>query len=205
MWWQYFLVFLGSMMVDIVPFPLPPAFTVMIFLQLKFHLDIWWTIILGVLGSIMGRTILTLYIPGVSSKIFNRRKNEDVQYLGNQLKRKGWKGQSVIMIYSLMPLPTTPLFLAGGMARMKPIYMIPPFLVGKVISDAVAVYSGKYAAEGITDLLHGVISIKTIAGLLIGLLLIAALLLIEWRTLLHKKKLVLNFHVWKKYKEQVQH
>ena len=48
MWWQYCLVFLGALLFDIVPFPFLPAFTIMIFLQLVFDLNIWTTICIGV-------------------------------------------------------------------------------------------------------------------------------------------------------------
>src|SRR5438105_5606723 len=117
MWWQYLLVFVGALLVDIVPFPLPPAFTIMIILQITFNLNVWEVIVIGVTGSIIGRYILTLYIAKVSSKIFKRAKNEEVQYLGKKMEEKRWKGKLLILIYSLMPLPTTPLFIAGGMAK----------------------------------------------------------------------------------------
>ena len=68
MWWQYALVFLGTLLVDIVPFPLPPAFTVMVFLQILYDLNIWAVIAIGVVGSIVGRYVLTLYIPKLSGK-----------------------------------------------------------------------------------------------------------------------------------------
>ena len=132
MWWQYLLVFICSMAVDVVPFPLPPAFTVMILLQVVFKLNIWAVIIIGVAGSIAGRYILTLYIPKIAGKIFKPAKNEEVQYLGKKLKEKGWKSQLAIFVYSLMPLPTTPLFVAGGMAKMKPYYIIPAFFFGQI-------------------------------------------------------------------------
>ena len=131
-WWQYALVFIGAFLVDVVPFPLPPAFTIMIFLQILYDLNIWAVIIIGVAGSIAGRYILTLYIPKLSGKIFRPSKNEDVQFLGDKMKEKGWKSQLLILIYSLMPLPTTPLFIAGGMAKMKPYYIIPAFMIGKL-------------------------------------------------------------------------
>ena len=83
----------------------------------------------------------------MSSLIFNQAKNEDVQYLGNHLKQKGWKGQALILIYSLMPLPTTPLFLAVGMANLKPINIIPAFVVGKFVSDGIAVFLGDSAVR----------------------------------------------------------
>ena len=114
MWWQYLLVFIGAFLFDVVFFPFLPAFTIMVFLQIMFGLNIWLVIIIGVAGSILGRYILTLYIPLMATKIFKRSKNEDVQFLGKKMKEKGWRSQMVIIAYSLLPLPTTPLFLAGG-------------------------------------------------------------------------------------------
>lgn len=197
MWLQYLYVFLAAMLVDIVPLPLPPAFVVMVFLQLYYKLDVWIVIWVGVAGSILGRSILTLYIPKVASRIFKPEKNADVQYLGKKMKEKGWKSQLAILTYSLLPLPTTPLFIAGGMAGLKPIYIIPAFFVGKFTSDAAAVFAGKYAAENITGILDGIISWRTISGLLLGLFLITGLLFIDWRTYLEQKKIRINFKIWK--------
>lgn len=197
MFFKYALVFLAAMLVDIVPFPLPPAFVVMVILQIYFDLDVWTVIFVGVAGSILGRYVLTLYIPKVASKIFKPAKNEDVQFLGKKLKEKGWKGFVAILTYSLLPLPTTPLFIAGGMANMRPILMIPPFFIGKFTSDAIAVFMGKYTAESIPDIMSGILSWKTVTGLLIGLLLIVALLLINWRSLIQENKFSINYKIWK--------
>ena len=192
MWLKYLLVFASAMVVDIVPLPLPPAFVIMIFLQIEFKLNVWIVIIVGVAGSILGRYILTLYIPKIAGRIFNPAKNEDVQFLGKKLKEKGWKSQVAIITYSLLPLPTTPLFIAGGMAKMKPYLIIPAFFVGKFISDTIAVLVGKYAAENSTAIFEGAISWKSISGLILGLLLVAALLFIDWRAWLQNKKFKLK-------------
>lgn len=197
MWWQYLLVFIGAFLVDVVPFPLPPAFTVMIFLQIFYDLNIWVVIITGVAGSIAGRYILTLYIPRLSGKIFKAAKNEDIRFLGNKMKNKGWKGQLFIVLYSLLPLPTTPLFIAGGMAKMKPLYIIPAFIVGKFISDMIAVLTGKFAEENSSGIVNGILSWKSIVGLTLGLLLIFALLFIDWRSLIQTKKFKLKFKILK--------
>lgn len=195
--WQYLLVFIGALLVDVVPLPLPPAFTIMIFLQIRFDLNIWAVIVIGVIGSVIGRYILTLYIPKLSAKIFNVAKNKDVQFLGKKLKEKGWKSKAIILVYSLMPLPTTPLFIAGGMAKLKPVYIIPPFIIGKFISDMVAVLIGKYAAENTGNLVRGMVSWKTITGFGLGLILIFILVYIDWRSLLIEKKFRLKFNIMK--------
>lgn len=201
MWWQYLLVFLGSMLVDIVPIPLPPAFTVMILLQVVFKLDIWVTLACGVAGSVLGRYILAAYIPKLSDKIFRQAKNEDVQFLGSKMNN-GRKGQLGILFYSLMPLPTTPLFIAAGMAKIKPWFIIAPFIVGKVISDLIALWTGHYAAQNAEEIAEGLISWQSIAGLILALALLFGLLFIDWRTLLMKKKLAFKFDIWKKNEEK---
>ena len=182
---------------DIVPLPLPPAFTVMILFQVLYDLNIWVVLAIGIVGSIIGRYSLALYIPHVSSKLFRKAKNDDVHFLGSKMKQKGWKGHALILIYSLMPLPTTPLFIAGGMAKMKPVYILPGFVIGKIISDTVTVLLGDYAAKNAVDIAQGMVSAKSIVGFSLGLLFVLALLFIDWRTLLQKKKLKLHFHIWK--------
>src|SRR5450830_1776337 len=164
MWWQYLLVFFGAFLFVVVLFPFPPAFTIMVFLQIMFGLNIWLVIVIGVAGSILGRYILTLYIPLLSGKIFKRSKNEDVEFLGKKMKEKGWRSQLVIIAYSLLPLPTTPLFLAGGMAKIKPLYIIPAFFIGKFTSDTITVHLGKYASEHAKNMIEGALSWKSITS-----------------------------------------
>ena len=197
MWWHYLLVFIGSFLFDVVPIPFPPAFTIMVFLQIMFGMNIWMVIGFGVAGSILGRYILTLYIPFLAGRIFKQSKTEDVGFLGKKMKEKGWRSQLAIIAYSLLPLPTTPLFLAGGMAKIKPLYIIPAFFVGKFTSDAITVHIGKYASDHAESMVEGALSWKSIASLVVGLILISALLFIDWRSLIQKGKFQLKFKIWK--------
>ncbi len=197
MWWQYLLVFVGSFLFDVVPFPLPPAFTIMVFFQIVFGLDIWWVVGIGVTGSILGRYLLTLYVPLLADRIFKKAKNEDVQFLGQRMKDLGWRGQAAILAYTLLPLPTTPIFLASGMARINAIYVIPVFFVGKFTSDAITVHLGKYASENIETIIEKGVSWPSVISLMLGMFFISVIIFIDWRSLLLKKKLVLNFRVLK--------
>ena len=195
MWWQYILVFLGALLFDIVPFPFAPAFTIMVFFQILFDLDVWLVIIIGVIGSVLGRYILLLYAPLLSKKYIKAEKNKDIQFLGQKMQENVWKGQLVILAYSLLPLPTTPLFLAAGISKMKAKYIIPAFLIGKFTSDTVAIHLGKFAAENTESIFENLLSWKSIASLVLGLLLLFCLFFINWRVLIQTKKLVLNFKI----------
>ena len=197
MLWQYMLVFIGALLFDIVPFPFLPAFTIMTFLQIKFQLNTWLVIIIGVAGSVLGRYIFTLYIPLFAGKFIKLSKNEDVEFLGQKMREHKWKGQLLVLMYSLLPLPTTPLFLAAGMARLNALYIIPAFIIGKFTSDSVAIHLGKFASDNINNIMQYAVSWKSIASIVLFLLLIGAVLFIDWRTLIQKKKLLLKFNIFK--------
>src|SRR4051812_12068622 len=118
MW--YVLVFAVSFLVDSIPFIGPPAWTAMVFFQMRYGLNIWWVLVWGVLGSAIGRYFYSLYVPFLSAKIITKEKHEDIRFIGQKLAGKGWKVHIFVLLYTLMPLPSTPLFTAAGMARVKP-------------------------------------------------------------------------------------
>lgn len=197
MWWEYLLVFFGALLFDIVPFPFLPAFTIMVFLQITFGLEVWPVLVIGVIGSVIGRYILTLYTPYIANKFITKSKNEDVEFLGAKMKENKWKGQLIVLAYSLLPLPTTPLFLAAGMSKISALYVIPAFFVGKFISDAIALFTGKYASENFISIIENLYSWKTIASFVLGLFMIFCVFFIDWRSLIQQKKLVLDFKILK--------
>lgn len=197
MWWQYLLVFVGALLFDIVPFPFLPAFTIMLLFQIIFHLNVWLVIIIGVVGSVLGRYILILYSPLIANRYLKVSKNEDIQFLGEKMKENKWKGQMIILAYSLLPLPTTPLFLGAGISKLNAIYIIPAFLIGKFTSDTIALHVGKYTSEHTQNIINEALSWKSIASFVVFIFLLFCLLFIDWRILIQKKKLALNFRIWK--------
>ena len=128
---------------------------------------------------------------------FKAAKKEDVEFLGKKMKEKGWKGQAIILAYSLLPLPTTPLFVAAGVAKLPSIYIIPAFFIGKLTSDNIMLSLGKYATENLDSLKESLTSWKSFTGLAFSLLLLLGLFFIDWRMLIQKHKFSLKFKVFK--------
>ena len=191
------MVFLGALLFDIVPFPFPPAFTIMMFFQIIFELNVWLVIFIGVAGSVLGRYILLLYAPILATRYLKESKNNNIQFLGAKMKENKWKGQAIVLAYSLLPLPTTPLFLGAGISKLSPIYIIPAFIIGKFTSDTIAIHLGKYASENIEGIIENSFSWQSVAGLILSLLLLFCLLFIDWRKLVQTNKLVINYRIWK--------
>jgi membrane protein YqaA with SNARE-associated domain len=195
--WPYALVFLAATAVDSIPVFAPPAWTVLVFLLIKFDLDPWLVVVLGVSGTTAGRFILTTYIPWIGSKILNKKEDENLGFLGKKLSRKPKSTFVFVLLYSLTPLSTTALFTASGIAKVSRWRVLPPFFVGKLISYGVLIFTGQYAFQNIGSVLHGALSLKGIATAVAGLVVLLGFLFLDWRVLLEEKKLSFNFRIWK--------
>lgn len=193
----YLLVFLGSLGVDLIPIMAPPAWTVMAFLLVKYDLNVWVVLAIGVPASALGRYLFSLYIPKFSEKVLARRKKEDLAYVGKKLKGRLWQTWTFVLLYTLSPLSTTALFTAAGMTKVPVWHLIPPFLVGKFISDAMMVKAGQFASGSVGDVMHGIFSTKSLIITAITLIVTAGFLFVDWHALLVEKKVRFNFTVFK--------
>jgi membrane protein YqaA with SNARE-associated domain len=193
----YLWAFIVGVGFDAIPVIGPPVWTGLVLLVIKFDANPWLVLAAGVPGSVLGRYLLSLYTPWLSKKIIKARKNHEMQFVGRRLKQKLWQSWTFVLIYSLSPLPTTPLFSAAGLARIPAMQIIPPFFVGKFISDTFMVFTGRSAISSLSDLVHGTFSLKGIITAVISVLIILGFLFLDWRTLLEKKKLRFNVHIWK--------
>lgn len=193
----YLLVFLGSLGVDMVPVVAPPAWTIMAFCIVKYQLNPWLALAIGVPASALGRYLFSLYIPKFSDRVLAKRKKEELSYVGKKLKGRLWQTWVFVFGYTLSPLSTTALFTAAGMTKVPVWHLLPPFLAGKFISDAMMVKAGEYASGSLKDMLHGAFSARSLIIGGITLLVTAAFMFIDWHALLVKKSLRFNFSVFK--------
>src|SRR5207237_4897901 len=115
--WMYVLVFVAALAVDSIPIFAPPAWTVLVALLLLFHLNPWLVVIVGVIGSTLGRYILSIYIPKVSSALVTRREDENLRYVGSKVTKAPFAAATFVFLYTLTPLPTTRLFTSIRTAR----------------------------------------------------------------------------------------
>ena len=164
---------------------------------MRYGLNIWFVLVAGVIGSTLGRYALSRYMPWLSDRYIKVEKNNDLKFIGQKLSTKGWQVQLFVLVYTLTPMSSTPLFTAAGMARMKPMQIIPAFFVGKFISDTVMVMAGDYVAQNSKTIFKGLLSWQNFLTIFPAILIICIPLFIDWRLLFEKKKFRLNFHIWK--------
>ena len=83
------------------------------------------------------------------------------------------------------------------MAKVKAVRTIPPFFVGKFISDAAMIFAGSYAVGSLGEVVDNTFSLKGISLMVLGLVIIGGFLFVDWFALLKRKKLRFNFRIWK--------
>jgi len=194
---MYGVVFLAALAVDIIPLLAPPAWTIAVFLLVRFHLNPLIVLLLCASGSTLGRYLMSLYIPRFANLFIKRRKTDELEFLGKKLSQSLWQSWLFVLIYAVTPLSTTALFMAAGVAKVKPSHMLPPFFCGKFLSDAIMIFTGLYAANNFKNIVNGIYSPKAIVMLALGLVVIAWFLFLDWRALLQQKKFKFNFKIWK--------
>jgi membrane protein YqaA with SNARE-associated domain len=195
--WMYLAVLLCAFAVDLIPVIAPPAWTLMVFFLVKFHLNPWVVLVAGVSGSTLGKYIFSLYVPQITDKIIRRHKREELEFMGKKLGQKLWQSWLFVFIYSLTPLSTTALFTAAAIAKVKARRMLPPFFAGKFVTDAVLIFTGRYAVRNLTGLVQGAFSAKGILIIVATLVVTGGFLFVDWRALLEKKRFKFNFRIWK--------
>src|SRR3954463_7763723 len=197
--WHYVVVFFAALAVDTIPIFAPPAWIILVVLLVKFHLNPWLTVAIGVTGSTIGRYLLTRYIPKISSRLVNRQEDANLRYIGHKIGKAKWSSSVFVFLYTLTPLSTTALFTAAAMAGIRrPLHIFIPFFLGRLITDGVLVFSGKYASANLSDLLHGEANWRTIITLAVGLIVISAFLFLDWRQLLEHRNLRFVLNILKK-------
>ena len=197
MMWLYVVVFLSAVAVDVIPLIAPSAWMVALFLLVRFHLPPWIVLPLCTSGSTLGRYLMSLYIPRFAGLFIKRHKTDELKFLGKKLSQSLWQSWLFVFIYSVMPLSTTALFTTAGVAKVKPSHTLPPYFCGKFLSNAVMIFTGLYAAANYKNLVPGTLSPKGIVMLVLGCVVIAGFLFLDWRALLQRKKFTFNFRIWK--------
>lgn len=193
--WPYAGVFFACLLADSVPVFAPPAWILIAFAVVKFKLDPWLAVGLGALASTLGRYFLSTLMPGIADRLFDRRENENIAFLGRKLGGRFGPVFAFVFAYSLTPLSTTALFTAAGAAHVDPRPILPAFLLGKFIVDAAMVFGSRSTIRSFGGFLKGQSSPKSAALAALGVLALCAVLFIDWRELLVRRRLRLRFRI----------
>lgn len=192
---MYLVVFLTGLLIDLIPVFGPPTWVFFVVLMVRFKLNVFGVIAAGVAGSAVGRLILTTYIHKISKRFIGRREEGNLEYLGKKLGKSYWEDFTFVFVYCLTPLSTAALFTAAGLAKVRPRLLLPPYVLGRLAGYGSILYACNAAAADLNKILHGVASPRSAAVAAAGLGFVLATFLIDWKALLHEKRLRFEIHI----------
>lgn len=172
----FVISFIGS--VSII-FPVP--YTLVIFF-LGGMLDPFFVAITGGLGAALGE--FSGYALGYyGRKVVSEERRRKMDYM---LRIFGRYGSVTIFLFALTPLPDDLLFIPLGVMRYPFLKAFIPALLGKMLMTFILAYSGQQSIEFIRTLFGGSEWIGILITIILLILVIVAIIRIDWEKLFDK-------------------
>jgi len=184
---DYLTIFATVIVVNVVPFLMPPTWLVLGFFYNSFTFDPLMLAIVGAIASTTGRFMLT-YIGSFSRRFMGKQRKKDMDFVGLEAREHPVKSFFVTLLFSLSPFPSNVYFLGVGFARARSAAIFAGFFTGRLISYYVLIrVTGVFFAsigEIFADKLTQIIVIDAI-----GIVFMFVFLAVDWKTLINERKL----------------
>ncbi|MFM8827797.1 MAG: hypothetical protein ACKOGE_00720, partial [Actinomycetota bacterium] len=115
---SYLILFLIAAGFAMIPLPLFPSWVVVAYMVVEFDLRLWLAILIGALGTMVGRVILVAVSRVAGHRMLGRWSQQNLEYLHGKLENAaGDVGIAVLLGAS--PPPAGVLFILAGLMRVQ--------------------------------------------------------------------------------------
>ena len=171
--------------INVVPFFMPPTWTILAFFYINFHPPFVPVIIAGAGAATLGR--ITLYY--LSKRYFRRFFSEislkNYGVLGKFVTKNEKFSIPIFISYAFFPISSNYVYIAAGLAKINIKILASSFFVGRLISYSFWVAASHLAVTRIEDIFSSHISnIGAIAVEIIGLIIVVLIGKINWGKIL---------------------
>jgi membrane protein YqaA with SNARE-associated domain len=178
---KYLLIALTVFGVNLLPAFGPPTWAILVFARLRWHLDAFALVALGVIGATTGR-----YLLARGARHFKKRMptrlGDNLEYARRALERRRARTLALFGIFVLSPLPSAQLFLAAGFLKTPLLPLTLAFSLGRVVSYSLYVSAATVADQRFGAVVHNAFgSLWSIIGQALLLAIVCALPFINWR------------------------
>ncbi len=139
----YVLIFLGIVVLNIIPFFMPATWTVLLALAATTHVEAVYLPLIGATGATLGRTILAHFSRRiVRAKILTPEARKNIDAVRTIIEKRKKLTLSGFLLYALGPFPTNYIFISYGLTSLPLRYLIVPFFFGRLLSYSLWTYIG---------------------------------------------------------------
>ncbi|MBU6363781.1 MAG: hypothetical protein KGQ95_06155 [Acidobacteria bacterium] len=189
---SYLILFLIAAGFAMIPLPLFPSWVVVAYMVVEFDLRLWLAILIGALGTMVGRVILVAVSRVAGHRLLGRWSQENMGYLHSKLENAaGDLGIAVLLGAS--PPPAGVLFVLAGLMRVKLWLVAASVFIGRTIGYWISVGGTSVAAGALAAQLRDVVgpwSVILAVAIVVGVLALA--IHIDYRALIEDRKFRLH-------------
>ena len=186
--------------INIIPAFMPPTWTVISFLYIRYDLNLLVLTIIGTLSSTIGRFFLSRSSTSLIPRIFNDYVVNNLNFFKNKLLGSKLRLFMVSLIWAVSPIGSNMLFIAAGFARVKIKYVLGAFFCGRLFSYFFLAYTSNLIIENTIELFKkGRFGIEGIITNLISTIVLTIYICLDWEELLIHKKVRLRFSIFRNY------
>ena len=189
---SYLILFAIAAGFAMIPLPIFPSWVVVAYMVVEFDLRLWLAILIGALGTTVGRVILVAVSRVAGHRLLGRWSQENMGYLHSKLENAaGDLGIAVLLGAS--PPPAGVLFVLAGLMRVKLWLVAASVFIGRTIGYWISVGGTSVAAGALAAQLRDVVgpwSVILAVAIVVGVLALA--IHIDYRALIEDRKFRLH-------------
>ena len=184
---DYLIVFLTVVVLNIVPLFMPPTWIVLAFFYNNFAFDVLALAVTGAVASTIGRFVLSHF--GTYFRRFtNKERKKDMDIVGKIAKQNPVKSFFVTFLFSLSPFPSNVYFLTVGLTKARTIPVFLGFFIGRLISYYILIRAAQVFFNRLEDIFASKF-LQVFVIDVIALVFMLLFLMVDWSLLLKKRKL----------------
>ena len=187
--YTYPFVFFIIFVISVIPILTPPTWIVIVSAySLNDQLNPILLSMIGASAAIAGRLIL-LQLSTVGRKAINDHRKNSLDRFRKYLEKKRYGYLIGTLLFALLPLPSSMLFISYGLMKAKSIGIVVGFWLGRFLAYFIMINLSQYFFNSFKEYINSdILSLIFIDTL--GILMTLLMLLIDWNILLSNHKLV---------------
>ena len=184
---DYLTVFVTVVVINVVPFLMPPTWLVLGFFYKNFTFDPLTLALVGAVASTTGRFMLT-YIGSFSRRFMGKQRKKDMDFIGRAAAVHPVKSFFVTLLMALSPFPSNVYFLGVGITKARRVAVFAGFFIGRLISYYVLIRVTGVFFTSISDMFADTLT-QIIVIDAIGVVFMLLFIAVDWKTLIKERKL----------------
>ncbi len=184
---EYLIAFVTVIVLNVVPFLMPPTWLVLGFFYNTFPFDALALATIGAVCSTSGRVLLS-HFSSYFRRFMHKERRKDMDLVGKKAKQHSGKSFLVTFLFSLSPFPSNVYFIGVGLARARHWPIFAGFFAGRLISYYLLIRAAQIIFSSIEEIFASRLAqvlVIDVAGIIFMLL----FLMVDWSLLMEKRRL----------------